>query len=393
MRPRKPTVVVAGALLALTACSGGGSDPAPTTSPSPTEASAEPTTEAPTDAATSATPAGVRFPECEPAEGKTVTDLEDIVIEAVELPEERWDDFTYDGETIPGYVLEAAEIPERVLERGCIVEYEAPGGCLPAVEISGAYIPPYTVPERVLPAVTLPDGTVVEEVVLPAVTVEEVVVEGASVDEVCQTEDEEAEPGSFVSAVYRDAIYRDAAYQDAAYQDAGYRDFQYLDAGTVPGVSIVGGVGAPASIPPETVGPAILEGYVLEGAEDVEVSSKDDEVYYTSEGDVLFGNDEDVLQPAAEAELAAVVADIASRGTAVKIRIEGHTDDVGTEEHNLDLSQRRAEAVATWLAEEGGLDRGIMTTTGHGYAYPRADNATDEGRAQNRRVVITVAVE
>ena len=80
-------------------------------------------------------------------------------------------------------------------------------------------------------------------------------------------------------------------------------------------------------------------------------------------------------------------------GEAVKIRIEGHTDDVGTEEHNLDLSQRRAEAVATWLAEEGGLDRDLMVVTGHGFAYPRADNGTDEGRAQNRRVVITAAVE
>ncbi len=392
MRVRQLGVAfMVGVVMTVTACAN--SDPVPDGTAPAVDGSAEPTTPAPTatdDAGTAAPDpaAGPRFPECEPAEGKTVTPLDDVVIEAQEIPEVRTDDVEIDGQTVPGVVVEGAVIPERVAERGCIVEYEAPGGCLPAMEISGAYIPDYTIPERVLPAVTLPDGTVLEEVVLPARTVDEVVVEGVSVDEVCQVEEDAA--GSYVSAVYRSAIYRSAGYQEAAYQDPVYRDPVYLEGGTLPGVSVPG-VSAPGlSVSGEDVPGAALEGYRLEGTDDVEVSAKDDAVFYSSEGDVLFGNDEDTIRPEAEAALAAVVADIAERGEPVKVRVEGHTDDVGTEEHNLDLSQRRADAVAAWLVEEGGLDAAIITTAGLGYAYPRADNATDEGRAQNRRVVITV---
>jgi len=385
--------VLAAGVLVLTGCSGEAEPAAsPSATPSATETAAEEkASPEPKDTTAATAPAGQRFPQCEPAEGKTVTMLDNEVIEAQEIPEVVVEAFELGGETIPAQVIESVTVPERVIDRGCIVEYDAPGGCLGAVEISGAFIPGYSLPPRVLPAVTLPDGTVLEEIVVEGVSQPDVVVEGASAEQVCQVEDDE--PGSYVSTVYRPAIYRAAGYQAASYQAVAYRSVEYLDDGQVPGASIPGVSVPGSSVSGESVPGASLQGYRIEGSDDVEVTDKDESVSYSSEGDVLFGNNEDEILPEAESDLEAVVADIADRGTPVAVLVEGHTDDVGTEEHNLDLSERRAEAVATWLVERGGLDAGLVTTAGYGFAHPRADNGTDEGRAQNRRVVITIKFE
>ncbi|PYG01922.1 Outer membrane protein OmpA [Georgenia satyanarayanai] len=388
------SVLATGALL-LAGCSGEAepaaspAEPTPSATGSTVEEKRSPTEES--KGATATAPVGQRFSQCEPGEGKTVTMLEDEVIEAQEVPEVVVEAFELGGETVPAQVIEAVTIPERVIDRGCIVEYDAPGGCLGAVEISGALIPGYSLPSRVLPAVMLPDGTVLEEIVVDGVTQPDVVVDGVSAEQVCQVEDDE--PGSYVSAVYRPAIYRAAGYQPASYQSVAYRPVEYLDDGQVPGASIPGVSVPGSSVSGESVSGASLEGYRLEGTDDVEVTDKDESVSYSSEGDVLFGNNEDEILPEATSALEAVVADIADRGTPAAVVVEGHTDDVGTEEHNLDLSERRAQAVATWLVDHGGLDAGLVSTTGHGFAHPRADNDTDEGRAQNRRVVITIKFE
>jgi outer membrane protein OmpA-like peptidoglycan-associated protein len=67
--------------------------------------------------------------------------------------------------------------------------------------------------------------------------------------------------------------------------------------------------------------------------------------------------------------------------------IEGHTDSVGNDAYNLNLSQRRAAAVRQYL-----LDKGVaparLESQGFGESQPVADNKTAEGRAQNRRVVL-----
>ena len=68
--------------------------------------------------------------------------------------------------------------------------------------------------------------------------------------------------------------------------------------------------------------------------------------------------------------------------------IEGHTDHVGSETYNLDLSQRRAESVARYLAESFGLAAQRLLTNGRGEAQPIMGNATEEGRRKNRRVQI-----
>jgi OOP family OmpA-OmpF porin len=71
--------------------------------------------------------------------------------------------------------------------------------------------------------------------------------------------------------------------------------------------------------------------------------------------------------------------------------VRGHTDNVGTQEYNLGLSKRRADAVSKVLAD-GGFSAERIDSKGMGTSMPAADNASAEGRAINRRVVIIVQV-
>jgi outer membrane protein OmpA-like peptidoglycan-associated protein len=72
------------------------------------------------------------------------------------------------------------------------------------------------------------------------------------------------------------------------------------------------------------------------------------------------------------------------------VDVYGHTDSTGSDEHNQDLSQRRAVAVATVLANQG-LDQRRFYIEGRGEADPIASNATETGRSQNRRVEIEIS--
>ncbi len=73
----------------------------------------------------------------------------------------------------------------------------------------------------------------------------------------------------------------------------------------------------------------------------------------------------------------------------VRIVVEGYTDDVGTEEYNMQLSIRRAEAVFRYLVNKGIAPERIRVE-GFGESHPVADNSTPEGRAENRRVEIRI---
>ena len=66
--------------------------------------------------------------------------------------------------------------------------------------------------------------------------------------------------------------------------------------------------------------------------------------------------------------------------------VEGHTDSVGTDAYNQKLSERRANAVRDVLVNQHGLDSSRIEAVGYGESRPVADNATEEGRAINRRV-------
>jgi OmpA-OmpF porin, OOP family len=69
----------------------------------------------------------------------------------------------------------------------------------------------------------------------------------------------------------------------------------------------------------------------------------------------------------------------------LKLEIQGHTDNVGSDEYNQRLSESRAVSVVTWLTNKG-IAPGRLTAQGYGMKQPIADNGSDEGRARNRRV-------
>ena len=80
----------------------------------------------------------------------------------------------------------------------------------------------------------------------------------------------------------------------------------------------------------------------------------------------------------------------AFRNQTSHVEIKGYTDTSGPEDYNMKLSQRRADAVADYLANSLGADRSRMQVTGMGEADPVADNSTREGRILNRRVEVNV---
>jgi OOP family OmpA-OmpF porin len=76
----------------------------------------------------------------------------------------------------------------------------------------------------------------------------------------------------------------------------------------------------------------------------------------------------------------------------LRLEISGHTDNVGTREKNVDLSQRRAASVRAYLVSKG-VNESRLTAVGHGPDKPLADNATPAGKAQNRRVEFNLIIE
>lgn len=100
-----------------------------------------------------------------------------------------------------------------------------------------------------------------------------------------------------------------------------------------------------------------------------------------------FGFDSVELKPAMERALQNTAENLKDRAGVDRIEIIGYTDSQGSAEYNRELSRRRAEAVADYLANLG-IDRDLMSVSGRGEADPVASNATEEGRARNRRVII-----
>ena len=78
------------------------------------------------------------------------------------------------------------------------------------------------------------------------------------------------------------------------------------------------------------------------------------------------------------------IIDILKRNPDLKIRIEGHTDNIGSQKYNLGLSKKRAQAIKAYLVKNG-VGESRITTTGYGFSRPISGNDTKEGRALNRR--------
>lgn len=105
-------------------------------------------------------------------------------------------------------------------------------------------------------------------------------------------------------------------------------------------------------------------------------------------GDVLFAFDTSQLSAGGDSHLGKLSAFL-SRYPQRTAEIDGYTDSVGTEAYNQDLSQRRADAVKSYLVGQGiASDR--LVTAGKGKSDPVADNDTASGRQQNRRVEVVI---
>jgi len=108
----------------------------------------------------------------------------------------------------------------------------------------------------------------------------------------------------------------------------------------------------------------------------------------TFDSGVLFDVDKATLRPNAKTNLIKLSA-ILNKYEDTDILIEGHTDSTGSEDHNMDLSIRRAQSVSSYLATNRVLPT-RFNVVGYGETQPIADNATLEGRQLNRRVEIAI---
>lgn len=103
---------------------------------------------------------------------------------------------------------------------------------------------------------------------------------------------------------------------------------------------------------------------------------------------VTFAQNKAELFKASTNELV-FVAEFLKNNDSIKVEVAGHTDDVGSEEYNKELSKQRAESVADFLVEQG-VEATRLLIAGYGKTMPLLPNEDEESRAQNRRVEIRV---
>jgi len=140
---------------------------------------------------------------------------------------------------------------------------------------------------------------------------------------------------------------------------------------------------------------AIIGGYMDRQAAEMEqdlegarIERVGEGIKITFGGGILFDVDHADLRPEAQADLTKL-ATILNKYDDTNIEVQGHTDATGSEEHNMDLSVRRASSVATFLAVQN-VTPDRIHAIGYGELQPIADNATAAGRQQNRRVEVAI---
>lgn len=99
---------------------------------------------------------------------------------------------------------------------------------------------------------------------------------------------------------------------------------------------------------------------------------------------VNFDTDKTTIQPESEPTVAEVVT-LLRQDPKLRLSVQGHTDNTGTLAHNQQLSEGRAQSVVASLTQAG-IEAVRLQAAGFGQSKPLADNATEEGKAKNRRV-------
>ena len=136
--------------------------------------------------------------------------------------------------------------------------------------------------------------------------------------------------------------------------------------------------------------PVPIERYTkaLDDSTSTHTGSKD--ITVTLASDVTFASDSADLASGAEAQLQTVAGQLAQYPDGGTLSIVGHTDDVQDDAYNQTLSEKRANAVKTRLAQLTKLDKWQTSVSGKGESEPKVNDTSDEARAVNRRVEITL---
>ncbi len=121
----------------------------------------------------------------------------------------------------------------------------------------------------------------------------------------------------------------------------------------------------------------------------VSVTRVGDQVILNMPSNITFATDSSAVQPQFNQTLVSVAL-VLTKFDKTIVDVYGHTDSQGDDAYNLALSQRRATAVATVLANQG-IDQRRFYIEGKGETSPIASNATEAGRSQNRRVEIQIS--
>lgn len=120
----------------------------------------------------------------------------------------------------------------------------------------------------------------------------------------------------------------------------------------------------------------------------IEIDRRGDDIVLNMPSGVTFGFDSAELTSEARGSLNEV-ANVLSQYQDTRVSIAGHTDSTGDTSYNQRLSERRAQAVASYLSQNG-VSSMRLNTSGYGASRPVASNDNEQGRAQNRRVEITL---
>ena len=141
---------------------------------------------------------------------------------------------------------------------------------------------------------------------------------------------------------------------------------------------------------PELADPVAIERYTraLDDSTSTHAGGKD--ITVTLASDVTFASDSAELASGAEAQLQTVAGQLGQHPDGGTLTIVGHTDDVQDDAYNQTLSEKRANAVKTRLEQLTKLDKWKTSVSGKGESEPKIKDTTDEARAANRRVEITL---
>ena len=122
----------------------------------------------------------------------------------------------------------------------------------------------------------------------------------------------------------------------------------------------------------------------------VEVQRQGDQIKLIMPGNITFATNSDAISSSFYQPLNNLANSLKQFNNQNLIQIVGYTDSTGNYNYNMQLSQQRAQSVATYLTSQG-VSGQYLSVSGKGPADPIASNATPDGRAQNRRVQITLA--